>query len=175
MSSVVDSYSESNYAVDTVFGVSYPKYGQSFTANGSILDSAEFYLKTTGSSTGNVTATIYAHDGGTFGSTGLPTGTALATSDTFDVSALTTSNALITLTFTGANRITLTNATHYFVILEGTTAGNFIYIGIDNTSPTAAGNLARDDGTGWSTTSNDVIFYVYGDVSFTSPFPTFFR
>ena len=162
--SVVDSYSESNYSGGgySVYSA-LPEYAQSFTGNGNTLDSAKFYLKKVGSPTGNVYAKIYAHTG-TFGSGGTPTGSALAVSDAVDVSTIGTSNALQTFSFSGANRITLANGTHYCVVISysGGTAGvDFIIAGYDFTSPTHAGNAAYYD-TSWHATSPDICFYVYG-------------
>ncbi len=162
--SVVDSYSESNYSGGGYSVYSgLPEYAQSFTGNGNTLDSAKFYLKKVGSPTGNVYAKIYAHTG-TFGSGGTPTGSALAVSDAVDVSTIGTSNALQTFSFSGANRITLANGTHYCVVISysGGTAGvDFIIAGYDSTSPTHAGNAAYYD-TSWHATSPDICFYVYG-------------
>jgi len=159
----VDSYSESNQSQEGIlYSGSTVKMGQSFTGNGNILYSGKLYLKKSGSPVGNATMTVYAHTG-TFGSDGTPTGSALATSDNFDVSTLTTSFALITFSFTGANRITLTNGTNYFVILEygGGDVSNSVRIGVDNTSPSHGGNAVYYVSS-WAALTDDACFYVYG-------------
>lgn len=157
-----DSYSETNQTnVFVLYDTGDTGWGQSFAGNGGLLSQAVFYLAKVGSPTGNATANIYAHSG-TFGSSSVPTGTALATSATFNVATLSTSLALITFTFSGANQITLSNGTNYVVSVEysGGDVSNYVRVGYDNTSPTAAGNAAELFGS-WSSNSNDLCFYVY--------------
>lgn len=157
MSSIVDSYSESNQVSDTSSVV-----GQSFTGDGSTLDKAVFYLKKSGSPTGSIVAKIYAHSG-TFGSTGVPSGSALATSDSVDPAALSTSFALVDFTFSGANKITLTAATKYFVTFEHSLSfPNYVLIGRDTTSPSHAGNYVFKTASWNYDAANDLCFYVYG-------------
>jgi hypothetical protein len=164
---VVDSYSESHYVSSThdlnsanLFGV-----GQSFTGDGQTLDTAQFYCKKTGSPTGNAVAKVYAHSG-TFGTSSIPTGSALAASANFDVSTLTGSMALTTFSFSGGNRISLTNGTKYVVTIEytGGNSSNNVNVGFDSNSPTHGGNDAYSyDLSAWTAQSAwDVIFYVYG-------------
>lgn len=158
-----DSYSESYQTTSSsVYNGAPIKVGQSFTGDGNDLNSCKFYLKKFGSPTGNVIATVYAHTG-TFGSNGKPTGSALATSGNFDISTLTTSYALTTFTFTGANNITLVNGTKYFIVLEysGGDVSNHLVIGCDDTTLTHGGNYASYT-TSWGSLSIiDVCFYVY--------------
>ena len=161
-----DSYSESNQnnypwvSSDASF---LHAIGQSFTAVGGTLDSAKFYLKKFGSPTGNTVAKLYAHSG-TFGTNSVPTGAALATSDNFDVSALSGDFILVTFNFSGANRISLTNGTKYVIAVECTTCGdatNLIAVGIDDTSPVHAGNYSQYLTEWVAQSGSDVIFYVY--------------
>jgi hypothetical protein len=165
--SIVDSYSESNYDGGLpLFVGNYLGAGQSFTGDGNIINSCKFYLSKYGSPTGNAVAKIYAHSG-TFGVNGIPTGAALATSDNFDVSTLATSLQLIAFTFSGANKITLTNGTKYVVSIEygGGDMDNLIYLGIDNSSPTHSGNIIIifSAGSYSSQSTKDSCFYVYSD------------
>src|SRR5574343_703571 len=123
MSVIIDSYSESNYnnALTFYSGYSIQKVGQSFhNTNGCNLLSAKFYCIKIGSPTGNIYANVYAHTG-TYGSTGKPTGSALATSDAVDVSTLDTNPnwKLIEFTFSGANQIALSENTNYVVVIDG--------------------------------------------------------
>jgi len=168
---ILASYSESYQdSFDTIYGASSVVFiGESFTnVNSATLSGAKFYLKKAGTPTGNATAKIYAHSG-TFHTTGIPTGAALATSDSFNVATLTTSFALISFTFSGANAITLSAGTNYFIVITyaGGDISNNIIIGEDNTSPTALGNLAYSpDGSSWSyQTTYAICFYVYGSTS----------
>jgi len=164
-----DFYSESNYVSPNDGGLrsdAATQFGQSFTSTGGTLDSIKWYVKKyTGSPTGNATAKVYAHSG-TYGTSGVPTGSALATSLDVDVSAWSTSYSLVTFNFTGANRITLTNGTYYVAVLaySGGDSSNLISYGMDNTG-THSGNESEYV-TGWRysdswLTGRDAPFYVY--------------
>jgi len=164
----IDSYSETNQ--NTVFAryAAVAFIGQSFTNTNFIqLSKAKFYIRKIGSPTGNCKAHIYAHTG-TFGSTGKPTGSPLATSDDVDVSTLPTSLTLTDFTFSGANKINLSASTKYCVAIQaaGADSSNGIEIGYDSTSPTHAGNGSfSNDSTGsaWNADNTyDVCFYVEG-------------
>ena len=162
----VDSYSESNYSTDeTLSSIFHQSAGQSYTATGVTLDSVKFYLRKSSSPTGNATAILYAHSG-TYGTNSLPTGSALATSDNFDVSTLTTSYQLITFNFTGANRYSLVDGTKYVIQLSysGGDAVNIIQLGLDEFAPVShSGNRSFLFGSWFSSSAGDDIFYVYGD------------
>ncbi len=173
MANLLDSYSESNNdgggrlysggAFEDVFGEAA---AQAFDSGSyGTLDSAKFFLSRTGSPTGNAVAKLFAHSG-TFGSSSSPTGSALATSDNFDVSTLTTSLALVTFNFTGANRYAMTPSTKYCIVVEyaGGGATNRINFGADGSSPTHPGNMAVYGGGSWFVSAKDLCFYVYADL-----------
>jgi hypothetical protein len=158
----IDSYSETNYATTTKIGGSGAvEISQSFTGNGTTLGQVKFYgyMITPG---GNMQAYIYAHSG-TFGTSSVKTGVALATSDLFDASVVTTSSVapqLYTITFSGANKITLANATNYVLVFKDISlagGSNGLQMGYDSTTPTHAGNWALDS---VADSLNDLIFYV---------------
>jgi len=165
MSVLIDSYSESN----SVGGISVSGIGgfsksaaQSFKGNGGELTSVKFYLENDTSATGSAYAKIYASTG-TYGTNAIPTGSALATSGAFDVSALS-SFELIEFTFTGENQITLEDGIAYCVAIEFNVAGEAIGVGFDNSSPTHSGNAASTyDLSSWRALNYDVCFYVYGE------------
>lgn len=163
---LVDFYSESNTDFNlTTRGGANTRQAQSFTGDGSNLQKATFWLKKVLSPTGNITAKIYAHSG-TFGTSSVATGTAIATSDTVDISTLSTSYALVDFTFSGAEQITLTNATNYVVSVEytGGDASNYLHVGCDQTSVTHSGNFTQWNG-GWiAYNTYDVCFYVYSSL-----------
>ncbi len=169
MSVIIDSYSEANSdgTSNAMYATSsYRKVSQSFTPSDNyILDSSLFYLKKTGDPTGNAYARIYGHNG-VYGTNSYPSSSLLATSDPFDVSTLTTTLALKTLTFSGANKIALNNGTHYCLVIEylGGDSSNNVRAGMDMTVPVShGGNLATYNGSSWWTESaRDMIFYVYG-------------
>lgn len=142
---------------NTVFGA-----GQSFVGNGSILKSARFWLKKATTPTGQVFIRVYAHSG-VFGTSSIPTGAVLAVSEPLDVSTLTTSYVLTDFKFTGANQITLTNATNYVITVEYTTgtAGATLDVGTDTSAPTDPGNLSTFSAGNWTATAGtDVCFFV---------------
>ena len=153
-----DSYSETNQsATFQIFGTT-DGAGQSFLGNGGTLSKAKFYIRWTGAqSTETLNAKIFAHTG-TYGTSSAPTGAALATSDNFDSSSLTSSFQLIELNFSGANKISLTNGTPYVVRIDSATVpANGFDVGVDSTSPSHSGNSVQGT-SGFS--SFDTCFYV---------------
>lgn len=157
----IDYYSESNQSNQPVlYSGLQTAIGQSFTGNGNTLNIAKFYLKKFGSPTGNAYAKVYNETHATaFGTDSLPDGAAIATSDAFDVSTLTTSFQLISFTF--STPPTLTNASKYVLTIEysGGDSNNFVRVGGDNTTPTHDGNYCIF-AVGWSADSGaDTIFY----------------
>lgn len=169
MAVLLDSYSETNQdATDDAFTTSPgPKGAGEAIAlvTGGTLDSMKWYLRKVGTPTGNGFAKVYACSG-TPGTNGAPTGAALATSDALDVSTLSTSFALITFNFSGANRITLSNSTNYALSFEYTAGNstNKVNIGADSTSPSKAnGNEFFDNSGVWAADNTfDECFYLYG-------------
>lgn len=165
MAIIISSYGTSNRNYDNPISGSgtSTSNGQSFTSldGECIIEYAKFYLKKMGSISGNAYAKIYAHTG-TYGTSSLPTGTALATSDAFDVSVLTTTSTLYTFNFSGSNRIILAPSTYYVIQLEfsGGDGSNFIQNAFHNPAGTATGNGNYDKTT---TTADEMIFYVYGN------------
>ncbi|MBU1092550.1 hypothetical protein KJ836_02695 [Patescibacteria group bacterium] len=172
MATIVDYYSESNKSSDVHISSVYNNFGQSFTANGGTLSSVVLYLKKTGSPTGNANIRVYAHSG-TYGTSSVPTGTGptngvLATSDNYDVSTISTSYELVTFTFTGDNKISLTDGVNYCLAFNVSYSGiDYIDIGIDGTSPSHSGNYFYyddDSAFAWvADDSMDMCFYVYKD------------
>lgn len=166
-SSIIESLIGTQDSLVSVYSGSTDQFfGQSFTTTNAItLSGAQFYLKKLGSPTGAYFATIYAHTG-TYGSTGTPTGSVLATSDALDPSVLTTSYVLTSFNFSGANKIPLAANTHYFLIITyaGGDSSDSVIVGIDSTSPVVTGNASfSTNGTSWTpNTTYAPIFYVYG-------------
>lgn len=156
---------DTDYPIDwvTIFGI-----GQSFfNQNQCVLDSVKFDLKKTGAPIGNLTAKIFAHSG-TYGTSSVPTGSALATSDNFDVSTTGAAFALKTFTFSGANRITLAANTYYVLLVDGLNTFTAIKCPIasgDSSAPSHGGNIVTTaDGTIWAAdATGDLSFYVLTD------------
>ena len=173
--STIDSYSETNYNQDYYLSsADYLRVGQAFTGNGEKLGSCKFYLKKgNGNPYGNAVAKLYALSGN-FGTDALPIGDALAVSNTFAVSDLTSDFQLITFVFDGT--FTLVNGTHYFIVFEYLDGdfNNDVIIGNQGWDSLYPGNDAIDNG-GWFTDGPGatIIFYVYGVSSGLSLVETF--
>lgn len=173
MATLADSYSETNKdTASSIQSAGATAAGQSFTAIAGNLDSCKFYLAKTGSPTGNMVARLYALTG-TFGTDSKPTGAALATSGSIDVSTLTGSFVLVTFSFTGVDRVTLVNGTKYVIVFEytGGDGSNLASLGGDGSAPSHAGNRSLFIGGSWSVADNnlDYCFYLYEEILGTSP------
>lgn len=166
---IIDSYSETNQnATLLIDGSTFNKgiVGQSITGTGVAVGAAQFYLMQAGA-TGTLTAKIYAHTG-TFGTSSLTSGAALAVSNAVNVTTISSSLSLVTFTFSGANQITLTNGTNYVLAIDATAAAGGTSIGVDTTSPTHAGNESEANSGSSTTTANagtDVCFYIYDNAA----------
>ena len=156
---VTDSYSETNQSSISASSTEGNQLGQSFTGTASDLSSCKFYLqKNDGGSTGTLRALLYAHTG-IFGSGGTPTGPILATSDTINVTSLSTSLGLVEFTFSGVEQYTMSSGTNYFILVELVADVNDnVNIGIDSSSPTHAGNGYFSP---FGAQTYDICFYVY--------------
>lgn len=163
----LSSYSESNQdslanlGDGTTTGVAQSFATPAATANTNSIGcfaSAKFYLKKVGSPTGNAVAKLYAHSG-TFGSSSVPTGGALATSNNVDVSSLT---GTLTLTnFVFSTWYQFTAGTNYVIAIEysGGDASNYVQVGYDASSPGHAGNKSTLSGTWSAQSGHDCCFY----------------
>ena len=164
---LIDYYIESNQS--SGFDLNGPGVtcGQSFlTGNAATLKSVKVYLKKTGSPTGNLVTRLLTHSG-TYGLSSVPTGVALATADNFDVSTLTTSYQLITITFSGANQYAMSANTNYCLTVGYAGSGtNFVTVGYDNTYPDHRGNFMTFVAISWGASpTSDMCFYVYADTN----------
>lgn len=160
-SSPMDSYNETNRnSSNSLYNGDATKVGQSFTGNGKTLEQVFFYVKKTGAPTGNIVAKIYAHSG-TYGTTSLPTGVAIYTSENVSATSVTSDYTLIGFRFTTTGILTL--GTHYVVTVEysGGDSSNYITIGVDSSSPTHSGNWVLYIDGSWGYDAKDTIFYVW--------------
>lgn len=141
-------------------GCGYASYGHDLTVPSEIyaaaIDKIGFFLKKTGSPTGNAVVKIYA------------AGTAkvlLATSNTLDVSTLTTTMTMKDFTF--AEDTYLYGAGRYEVMMEYTGGDSSNYVVIASASgDTVPGSFVRFNGTtSWSYfPTSEAIFYIYATV-----------
>lgn len=172
MPKLIAGYNASNYDQDRTLGDPdgagwYDATGQSFTTPNDgvsyVLNSCKFYLKKVGSPTGNATAYLRTHSG-TYGTSSLPTGAVLATSDVLDVSTLTTSYALVEINFSGANQYTMAPNTQYIIEIfyeGGTYPGTLISVGRDGSSPAHSGNAYDHENAGYTARAADTCFSVF--------------
>lgn len=164
---LVDYYDISNRDEWVQLATSIKGSGQSFTGDGRTLVSAVVYMFKEGSPSGSVVAKIYAETG-TYGTSSIPTGSALAQSEVINTSDITTAYPNFdpyTFTFSGANQIVLEDNVHYVLSIEYTLGdgSNYVGIGADETSPTHDGNSSYSDGIDWTAYPQwDVCFYIYG-------------
>jgi hypothetical protein len=145
----VASYSESNQDSDVNLYTGYMiKRSMQFTATAGELSRARFYLKKSGSPTGNVYCELYA-DGGV-----LPTGSALATSQNVATSDIGTSYAVVDFEFW--DEYTMSAATEYWIAVcyDGGDSSNYIIVGADGSSP--SGDLAAAMAS--STWAADIVY-----------------
>lgn len=165
---IIDSYAEGNSGGHfSLYSTQVTRVAQSFAVTGAAtLGSCKFYLFRANSPTGNIVAKLYAHSG-VYGTSSEPTGAALATSDTIDVTTLSASSQLVTFTFSGANQYSLSAATKYVISVEytGGDGSNYIGVGSDSTSPTHSGNTISYNGAYSIWAGTDVPFYVYSTSS----------
>jgi len=122
---------------------------------------ARFNLKKTGSPTGNLTFKLYAHSG-TYGTSSVPTGAALATSDTYDVTRLTTSYKTIELGF--STPYELDASTYYCIAVDYSSGDGSNYVQVEGlaSSGTHGGNAAYYQSAAWNAAaSDDLAFEVY--------------
>ena len=134
---------------------------QSFAngTNAQYLTRAFFQLKTVGAPTGNVVAKLYAHSG-VLGTSSVPTGGALATSDNVALSTLT--SAYSTVEFYFSTPYEMAASTNYVVSVEysGGDGSNYLDVRGLATSGTHAGNRSSTTGTWAATAADDLNFSV---------------
>jgi len=155
----VDSYAETNQDATTSLNGTLWYVGQSFNGAAETISRARFMLSKSASPTGNAVASIYAHSG-SFGTTSVATGLALATSEPVDVSTLT--GTLVMTDFQFHDEFTMSSATDYVVTLEytGGDVTNTVNIGTDTSTPGHSGNFITggDDKLWVAVPGTDAIF-----------------
>lgn len=148
-----DATVDSEYAWSNQDGTYQLYYGlqgasQSFDtgASSGVLSRAQFYMYQSGTPAGNIVANLYAHSG-TFGSSSIPTGDPLATSNAVAADSLPTSIGVVDFEF--EDEYTMSAYTNYVIAVEYDDEGP-VYIGYDGTSPIHSGNAATTNGTTWT-------------------------
>lgn len=162
ISALSDNYPTSNFSASEPLYSSQPRRGQTFTGDGKQLHFVEFDLYRQGSPDGTTTAKIYAITG-TFGSTSVPTGSALATSTNTINNSSVDNSGYSPYRFYFDN-FTPTKGTNYAVVLESTiTTGalNWVNMRADNSSPTHPGNTVYYGGSWAADSTKDMCFKLY--------------
>lgn len=163
--SLVDSYTEANRTKDQLlYSGSNVYVGQTFhNRDAATLVGCEFYMKSLGTVSGTMYAKLYSVTG-SFGSTAIPTGSALATSEFVMAEWLTTSSQLILFSFSDSYQLAADTDYCICVYWDGTgDASNCVKVGSDDATLTHSGNGFTGDGSTWSyiNPEEDVPFYVY--------------
>lgn len=160
------SSSFTSYTASAVIGGTYKGQSQSFTGDGKVLNSVSFKIGRRGSPEGQIFARIYAETHATaFGTDSLPTGTALAVSDAKNTESFSSNLEYVTFTFSGGNKILLSNGTNYVVTLEwagSPTSSDTLNVGYGSG---ANGNNALKIGSSWTALSNDMNYILYTDTT----------
>jgi len=161
-SSLVDSYAFVNNDLPARFTATTNEVGQSFTGDGKEIGSIVVELEKSGVPTGPIVLRIWEHTG-TYGVTGTPTGSPLATSEVLLAEDLGVSFAEIHFKF--LDPFQTVNGTNYFITIYYVDAVNggsdFVRYTTDSTSPTHAGNFTEWK-SGWLiNTAEDMGFEVY--------------
>lgn len=163
---VLGNYGEANY--DTYSNIQGFSRGQTFTSPGGAyaLKRCSFWMRRSGNTitgTPHVRAKLFAHSG-TYGSTGVPTGSALSVSGDILQAGLS-SASLGWVEFTFSSPYTLSPNTQYCIVIESDAdATGGLYVGYDASSPTHAGNYFDNAGGSWAyNAGRDVIFKAIGE------------
>lgn len=135
---------------------------QSFAngTNAQYLTRAFFQLKLVGAPTGNVVAKLYAHSG-SLGTTSVPTGAALATSNNVALTTLTSSYATVEFYF--PTPYEMAASTNYVIAVEYSGGGVSDYIDVRGLAGTGthAGNRSSNTGAWAATAADDLNFSVH--------------
>ncbi|MBF0187070.1 MAG: collagen-like protein [Magnetococcales bacterium] len=154
-SMVLDAHDPLNADTSVALGNSnYRWHGQSFQSGaGGDLERVTFHLKRQdGSTDGPIVAQIYAHTGSYGTTSGLPTGSPLATSDAVNADSISTT-AFETIAFTfSSDRPTLVANTNYVAVLyyANGSSSKYLYISLDQTGNHAGVHCRSNNGTIWS-------------------------
>ena len=159
----IDTYASSNKSAQiSMYSNNNEQVGFAVTlGSDKNIQTVDFFLDKVGTPTADsvMKAKIYAVTG-SVGTSGLPTGSLLATSIDVDVSVLTGTFAFVQFTFEEPYAATAGN---YAILLEYNSgdASNYVRIGTDSSSPTHGSNAFATDtvNTGWAAdTTQDIIF-----------------
>jgi len=158
----IDTYASSNHDAQlSMHSANNEQVGFALTlASDKNIQTVDFYLDKVGTPTAGsvIKAKIYAVTG-SVGTSGLPTGDALATSIDVNVSVLTGSFAFVQFTF---EEPYVATAGNYAIAIEYNAgdSSNYVRVGNDSSSASHGSNSFKTDssGSGWVVIGNDFIF-----------------
>lgn len=142
----------------------YTKLAQSFHSDVHFeIGGTIFYAALTGTPTGNVYSKLYEHSG-TYGTSSVPTGTALATSLAVNVGEITPESGVFFFTL---DNIIQLPAGDYCVSIEyeGGDVDNFMNVYMIDLDNTHGGNACLYDGSWSAANDSDLMFSVQGTLS----------
>jgi len=159
----IDTYASGNKSAQiSMYSTTNEQVGFAITLSGDKnIQTVDFFLDKVGTPTADsvMKAKIYAVTG-SVGTSGLPTGSLLATSIDVDVSVLTGTFAFVPFTFEEPYAATAGNFAIFLEYNSGD-ASNYVRIGTDSSSPTHGSNAFATNtvGSGWAAdTTQDIIF-----------------
>lgn len=136
---------------------------------------AGFYLSISNAPTGNISCKLYAHSG-TYGTSSVPTGAALATStNTIDITTLTAVRTYQEFSFTP---IALSATTYYCIAVaySGSSGSNTLNVFTKfNPAVGHSGNFSQLQSGAWSTDTRDLAFNLFNDNSVPGNYGHFIR
>lgn len=165
----INSFAQSNQNTsNSMYGSSQSSIGQALALSaGGVLNMIQFSLEKVGAPTGTIIVRVY-NITGTIGTNAVPTGSAIANSNTIDVSTLPTGGfSLIPFFFSGTNKITLTNGQQLAIAVEytGGDASDYVNVGSQN-GLTGVNGVYTSAGFTWNTTTTfEQIFSIYANGS----------
>ena len=178
MVDLIDSYDETNHdnwvtlaAIHPTADVPLSGVGQSFTmiAAARKIVSCKFYLKQVGNP-GIMNAVLYDH-AGVYGTSSVPSGAALGTSNDVDASGIGGNFILVTFSFAGAQQYLMTANANYCIVVQATSGdwdavNNNVLVSQDISAPSHSGNRMVYQSSAWAPKdTRDIIFYVYGEAA----------
>lgn len=155
------AYTDSSAANFAVGNATITGQAQSFVngSNGVYLTRAFTRLRKVGSPTGNIVAKLYTHSG-TYGTSSVPTGGALSTSNNIDVSKLTTIYQEVEFGF--YTQYLMTASTNYVVAFEYSAGNGSNYVQVGGVTTSGhGGNRSENTGAWAATATDDLNFQVY--------------
>lgn len=166
----IQSISETNIDGQLTLIADYDQYGQSFTGDGGLLSKISLFIARFGEITGDMVVKLYTSTG--ISGNLIPTGEALATSDTHSISEslnvsgqtelLVSSDGYTKIDFIFDETFTLESGVNYIFVLEPIDASDEFYLGASSVSVATGNSSYLDNGTPqiWQPSTSDISYYI---------------